>query len=154
MAGRFRLDCSIDSSSSFPQAEITVVYGATEVEPISTVTTREMDLEDNAAMHSGRGLLVGRPVESLEVRIMDDCWGRAIGPLSENEFDDLCRPSGEPGEIVVSGEHVLADYLSGNATAENKFRVDQTTWHRTGDAGYFDHRGRLWLLGTMCRSCR
>ncbi len=87
------------------------------------------------------------PVDSLDVRIMDDCWGRTVGPLSIDEFDALCQPAGEAGEIVVAGEHVLADYLGGDATAENKFRVDQTPWHRTGDAGYFDQRGRLWLLG-------
>lgn len=130
-----------------PQAEIMVVYGSTEAEPISTMSTGEMDREDTAAMSGGRGLLVGCPVESLNVRVMRDCWGRTVGPFSTAEFETLCESAGDAGEIVVSGEHVLDGYLHGQAEEENKFRVDGTLWHRTGDAGYFDHRGRLWLLG-------
>jgi acyl-CoA synthetase (AMP-forming)/AMP-acid ligase II len=30
---------------------------------------------------------------------------------------------------------------------ETKFEVDGERWHRTGDAGYFDASGRLWLVG-------
>jgi acyl-CoA synthetase (AMP-forming)/AMP-acid ligase II len=48
---------------------------------------------------------------------------------------------------VVSGEHVLPGYLHGIGDEETKFRVDGSVWHRTGDAGYLDERGRLWLLG-------
>jgi acyl-CoA synthetase (AMP-forming)/AMP-acid ligase II len=130
-----------------PQAEITVVYGSTEAEPISTVTTREMDSQDTAAVSSGQGLLVGKPVASLDVRIMRDSWGHSIGPLSADEFIRRCQQPGQPGEIVVSGTHVLEGYLNGQSEEETKFRVDETPWHRTGDAGYFDKRGRLWLLG-------
>lgn len=130
-----------------PQAEITVVYGATEAEPISTLSVGEMDVDDKAAVGSGRGLLVGRPVPSLDVRIIHDRWGHSLGRISANEFTTLCRPPTEPGEIVVSGTHVLDGYLRAQGADENKFCVDQTRWHRTGDAGYFDDRGRLWLLG-------
>ncbi len=130
-----------------PQAEITVVYGSTEAEPISTITLSEMDPQDSAAVSSGRGLLVGRPVPSLDVRIIRDRWGNPLGRLSTNEFTNLCRQATEPGEIVVSGTHVLDGYLGMQDSDENKFCVDQTRWHRTGDAGYFDDRGRLWLLG-------
>src|SRR5262249_35984235 len=38
-------------------------------------------------------------------------------------------------------------YLHGTGDEETKFRVDGAVWHRTGDAGYLDERGRLWLLG-------
>lgn len=130
-----------------PHAEITVVYGSTEAEPISTLPTRGLDREDAAAMSSGKGLLVGRPVDSLEVRVMQDRWGETVGPLSSTAFARLCRTPGEAGEIVVSGDHVLDGYLHGQGENENKFQVGQSRWHRTGDAGYFDDRGRLWLLG-------
>jgi acyl-CoA synthetase (AMP-forming)/AMP-acid ligase II len=52
-----------------------------------------------------------------------------------------------PGEIVVAGDHVLPGYLNGQGDAETKFRVDGRVWHRTGDAGRLDARGRVWLLG-------
>ena len=53
----------------------------------------------------------------------------------------------QPGEIVVSGAHVGAGYVGGVGDAETKFRVGEVIWHRTGDAGYLDAHGRLWLLG-------
>jgi acyl-CoA synthetase (AMP-forming)/AMP-acid ligase II len=48
---------------------------------------------------------------------------------------------------VVSGGHVLSGYLHGQGDEETKFRVNGVIWHRTGDAGYLDNSGRLWLLG-------
>ena len=53
----------------------------------------------------------------------------------------------EPGEIVVAGDHVLPGYLNGVGDEETKFRVQGKVWHRTGDAGYLDDAGCLWLLG-------
>jgi olefin beta-lactone synthetase len=130
-----------------PNAQITVVYGSTEAEPISTVGRHNMTPEDVAAMNSGQGLLVGAIVDSLDVRILQDHWGQSLEQLSKDEFEELCCDFGCAGEIVVSGEHVLPGYLHAQADAENKIRVESTVWHRTGDAGYFDDRGRLWLLG-------
>ena len=66
---------------------------------------------------------------------------------SPAEFDHECQPVGEAGEIVVSGEHVLSNYLDQAGDLENKFDVGQSRWHRTGDAGFLDNHGRLWLLG-------
>ena len=75
-----------------------------------------------------------------------------IGPYTSTGFDEACQPAGEPGEIVVNGEHVLSEYLNGCCDEENKFNVAGARWHRTGDAGYLDDRGRLWLLG-RCSAC-
>jgi acyl-CoA synthetase (AMP-forming)/AMP-acid ligase II len=130
-----------------PNSQITVVYGSTEAEPISTVGRQEMTPEDVAAMNSGRGLLVGHTVDSLDVRILQDHWGQPLEHLSVDDFDQMCCETGRAGEIIVAGKHVLSGYLHGQADAENKIHVESTVWHRTGDAGYFDDRGRLWLLG-------
>jgi acyl-CoA synthetase (AMP-forming)/AMP-acid ligase II len=51
------------------------------------------------------------------------------------------------GEVVLTGDHVLKGYLHGKCDRETKFEVDGERWHRTGDAGYFDKEGRLWLVG-------
>jgi acyl-CoA synthetase (AMP-forming)/AMP-acid ligase II len=59
----------------------------------------------------------------------------------------MCQSAGVGGEIVVSGEHVLPGYLYGPSDDENKLQVADVCWHRTGDAGYLDDLGRLWLLG-------
>jgi acyl-CoA synthetase (AMP-forming)/AMP-acid ligase II len=42
---------------------------------------------------------------------------------------------------------VLQGYLNGAGDAETKFRVDEAVWHRTGDLGWLDQQGRLWLMG-------
>jgi acyl-coenzyme A synthetase/AMP-(fatty) acid ligase len=130
-----------------PVAEVTAVYGSTEAEPIALLVPCALDATDRQEMDRGRGLPAGLPVASIQVRILHDQWGKPVGPYTEATFAAACLPSGEAGEIVVSGPHVLAGYLHGHGNGENKFTVDGSPWHRTGDAGYLDKRGRLWLLG-------
>ena len=38
-------------------------------------------------------------------------------------------------------------YLGGEGDLEHKIHVGPDTWHRTGDAGWLDVSGRLWLGG-------
>ncbi len=130
-----------------PQAEVVAVYGSTEAEPIAHVERRAITPEDFAAMLAGRGLLAGPPAAEIQLRILRDQWGRPVGPFTASEFAAACVVAGEPGEIVVSGEHVLTTYLHGHGDEEAKFAVEGRRWHRTGDAGYLDAQGRLWLLG-------
>ncbi len=136
---------------TLPNATVTAVYGSTEAEPIAHVSLDEIGAEDVAAMTGGAGLLAGAVVSAAQVRIVPDTVGDPIGPFGEAAFDALCLAAGEPGEIVVSGPHVLPGYWQGHGDEETKFRVavgdSEIVWHRTGDAGYFDARGRLWLLG-------
>jgi olefin beta-lactone synthetase len=130
-----------------PNAEVVALYGSTEAEPIAHVSRREVTAEDLAAMVGGKGLLAGVPVKEIRLRILRDQWGTPVGPYTAATFAETCCGPGEPGEIVVHGDHVLHGYLHGTGDEETKFRVDGAVWHRTGDAGYLDERGRLWLLG-------
>lgn len=130
-----------------PAAEGVAVYGSTEAEPIAHVAAHEMTAADLDAMRSGRGLLAGAPVPEVQVRVVRDRWGEVRGAVSEAEFEAETLGPGTAGEIVVTGEHVLKGYLGGVGDEETKFRVDGEVWHRTGDAGMWDERGRLWLLG-------
>ena len=52
-----------------------------------------------------------------------------------------------PAKSSFRGDHVLSGYLDGVGNSDTKIAVGDRVWHRTGDAGYFDSRGRLWLLG-------
>ncbi|HEX8234847.1 MAG TPA: AMP-binding protein [Abditibacteriaceae bacterium] len=130
-----------------PQAEIVAVYGSTEAEPIAHLSLEEIALEDHVAMRNGKGLLAGVPVAEIQLHIMPDRWGTQSGPFTKEEFNGLSMPVNATGEIVVSGAHVVQGYLHGQHEEETKFHVDDTVWHRTGDAGYLDERGRLWLVG-------
>ncbi len=59
-------------------------------------------------------------------------------------------PPSEIGEILVSGEHVNQGYFEDpRSDAANKLREDGVVWHRTGDTGYLDERGRVWLVGRV-----
>jgi acyl-CoA synthetase (AMP-forming)/AMP-acid ligase II len=130
-----------------PRAEITALYGSTEAEPIAEVAYSQIQPADFVAMIGGRGLLAGRPVPQIRLAVIQDKWGAPIGPFTTSEFESQRMPAGEGGEIVVSGGHVLPGYLHGRGDSETKFDVAGVRWHRTGDAGYYDESGRLWLLG-------
>lgn len=130
-----------------PQAEVTAVYGSTEAEPIAHLDASEITADDLAAMRAGHGLLAGTIESRIRLRILRDRWGRVRGETTETDLANEAVPAGETGEIVVTGAHVLKGYLGGLGDEETKFRVEGETWHRTGDAGCLDERGRLWLHG-------
>jgi olefin beta-lactone synthetase len=132
---------------TFPDAEITAVYGSTEAEPMAEISLSGVSPADFAAMERGDGLLAGAPVSSVALCILRNQWGQPISPLNDAEFRSLCLPPEEVGEIVVSGAHVLPGYLHGAGDSETKFDVNGYRWHRTGDLGRIDSQGRLWLLG-------
>ncbi|SFI77795.1 Acyl-CoA synthetase (AMP-forming)/AMP-acid ligase II [Bosea sp. OK403] len=111
-------------SAKIPEAEIVAVYGSTEAEPIAHLHHRDIDHDDWSAMKSGAGLLAGRPVDSIQVAILDD-------------------------EIVVTGDHVNKGYLDPADDASTKLERAGLTWHRTGDSGRIDAEGRLWLGGRL-----
>lgn len=127
----------------FPNAEIRVVYGSTEAEPISDINIDT--LLSDWALHEGH--LVGHPADAATVRIVT-----ADIPLnSEADVIAANLEAGQEGEILVSGTHVLRRYVDNpEATRESKIaRPDGTVWHRTGDTGFFDAKGRLWLTGRL-----
>jgi len=130
-----------------PEARITAVYGSTEAEPMAEIAFNNISADDFTRMTAGRGLLAGVPVSTLQLRVIRDQWGKPIPTLTPGAFDSMCSPQNEVGEIVVSGAHVLSGYLGGVGDEETKFDVSGSRWHRTGDLGYFDEQGRLWLLG-------
>jgi len=86
----------------------------------------------------GRGLCVGRPFKGVELRIAKLQEGAA------DSFEELA--TGEIGEILVRSPHLSAGYLDDPAS-DRKNKIDG--WHRLGDAGYLDERGRLWVVGRV-----
>jgi acyl-CoA synthetase (AMP-forming)/AMP-acid ligase II len=123
--------------------EIHTPYGATEALPVASIEAREV-LHDTAALtQAGRGTCVGTPFEKVRVRII----ARVDGPIPEiTAAREL--PVGEIGEIIVSGPQVTREYFRRpDGTALAKIADGETFWHRMGDVGYFDERGRLWFCG-------
>lgn len=134
-------------AAAAPNAAIIAVYGSTEAEPIAKIDRAQMTADDRAAMGRGAGLLAGPPVSSIRLLIVPDRWGSPVGPLEAGALERMALAPGAAGEIVVSGDHVLRGYLDGEGDTETKIHKGDRVWHRTGDAGYLDSAGRLWLLG-------
>jgi acyl-CoA synthetase (AMP-forming)/AMP-acid ligase II len=130
-----------------PQAAVTAIYGSTEAEPIAHIDLPEITTPDHAAISSGGGLPAGRIVPHVRLAVLPDRFGSPIGPFTQGEFAALHLPAGRTGEIVVTGDHVVKSYLGSGSNGKAKFAVGNRVWHRTGDAGYLDENGRLWLMG-------
>jgi acyl-CoA synthetase (AMP-forming)/AMP-acid ligase II len=116
-------------------ADVRTPYGMTEVLPVTEVTVREIDEAGD-----GDGVLVGRPLSGVDVRISAvDQDGRATGPLTDE--------AGVLGEVVVRAAHKKDRYDRLWATERASSR--DPGWHRTGDVGRLDAEGRLWIGGRL-----
>ncbi|MCH8552400.1 MAG: AMP-binding protein [Natronospirillum sp.] len=132
-----------------PRCGVTAVYGSTEAEPIAELPAAELDEKALTGPELGHGLPAGRPIESVQLRILQDAESSPPFRLTETELEAHCVDAGEVGEITVAGAHVLGGYLDGEGDEQAKLEVDGVRWHRTGDAGYLDATGRLWLVGRV-----
>ncbi len=95
-------------------------YGATEVAPVIALNVPE----------TNRPASVGHPLPNLKVTI-------------RSEDDDVC-PVGEIGEVCVEGASVMLGYLSDPDATARKLRDGVL---HTGDKGFFDSEGYLYLAG-------
>jgi acyl-CoA synthetase (AMP-forming)/AMP-acid ligase II len=130
-----------------PRAEIVAVYGSTEAEPIAHLRAATISSADRRAMRSGAGVLAGRPAPTARVRII-----AVHGAIGRPAIDALAPNA--VGEIIVAGPHVVRGYLAGRGDGATKIHDGETVWHRTGDLGYFDDAGRLWLRGRVSAAIR
>lgn len=124
-------------------AEIHTPYGATESLPIVNIEAREIIGETAQASLKGAGTCVGRSLPGIDVKIMK-MSDSEIGHFSE----ELLLPEGEIGEIIVKGPVVTKAYQNNpQETLKAKMYDGDTIWHRMGDVGYLDEKGRLWFCG-------
>jgi olefin beta-lactone synthetase len=128
----------------FRDSIIEIVYGSTEAEPISHIFAGELIGREKELSH---GLPVGKIYFKAAVKIIS-IRDERIPSCSPDEFAALQLPPGEIGEIIVSGDHVLKKYFENDeAFARNKIIVDGRIWHRTGDSGFLNDTGDLFLTG-------
>lgn len=130
-----------------PNATPHTPYGMTECLLVTDVTLAGVR---DAAGAPDAGVCVGSPIGSNRVLVSAlDRDGRATG-----------TPTAEPGvlgEIVISAPHLKDHYdrlwLSDQEAMRDTVGLDPSLpaarWHRTGDVGHLDARGRLWIEGRM-----
>jgi acyl-CoA synthetase (AMP-forming)/AMP-acid ligase II len=105
-------------------ARLVTGYGSTEAGGFVTYSSPDDDLQTLARA-------AGRAVPPTELRIVDE------------ERRRLCI--GEPGEIALRGPSLMRGYWNNpRATCEV---VDEDGWYYTGDVGWLDERGGLYIVG-------
>lgn len=113
-----------------PSGECRSVYSMTEALPIAAIAARDALGDAHAVTERGGGACLGRILPGIEVAILD--FGVGGGTPVE---------SGELGEICIKGARVALS----EARAAGP-------WTRTGDVGWMDRQGRLWLVGSVRRT--
>ena len=127
-----------------PHADICVLYGSTEVEPIARIEGNEL-LRDR----SGKGMNVGSILEDLEYKFIK--IHQANVEFGRSGWGEWEVENGRIGELILSGPHVCREYYN-NTEAARMTKIKETNgkvWHRTGDVGYLDEKGRLRILGRI-----
>jgi acyl-CoA synthetase (AMP-forming)/AMP-acid ligase II len=129
-----------------PNAEVFSNYGATEALPSTEMGGQEALAETLPMTAQGAGICVGRPFTGVELRIVKMSDG-----VVEHIDQTVELSDGEIGEILIKSPHVSPGYLDDpESTRKNKiFGPNGEIWHRIGDAGYLDAKGRLWYCGRV-----
>ncbi|MED5373171.1 MAG: fatty acid CoA ligase family protein [Myxococcota bacterium] len=126
-------------------AEVHTPYGATESLPVATIASDEILEETGGRAAQGEGTCVGSVDPSVTVAIIP-ITDAAIEAWREEER----LGAGQIGEICVKGPQVSAAYFQredANQVAKIPDPDGGGFWHRMGDVGYLDGRGRLWFCG-------
>lgn len=135
----------------FPNAQVKLLYGCCEAEPITMYDLSWVTEEQKKAMCMGQGLLGGKITEGMCVKIIRNEPYVNFPNMTKSQFQKMCVEDC-PGEIVVSGKYVVNSYLDGEGDTQNKIQADDIVWHRTGDLGQIKEDGLLYLYGRS-REC-
>jgi long-chain acyl-CoA synthetase len=112
------------AAEAFPTAEFVHVYGMTEASPLVTGLRNEQDLLDVDRSRSCGQSLIG-----VQVKIIDEA-GKEM-------------PVGEVGELAASGPNIMKGYWR---KPEQTAEVLRDGWYRSGDMGYMDDEGFVFLV--------
>jgi len=110
---------------SFPQINLTISYGMTETCGAVSVVSG-MELLDKPQ-------LAGRILPSTQVKIVEQNGREAA--------------IGSQGEIFIRGAMVMRAYCSGKSDYSSG--ILENGWLKTGDRGYVDSAGNLYITGRM-----
>jgi acyl-CoA synthetase (AMP-forming)/AMP-acid ligase II len=110
---------------AFPSASFTQAYGMTELAPVATLLSP-------ADHEHGHLRSAGRAAPHAEIGVVGPDGGRL--------------PPGQAGEIIVRGGHVMLGYWNKPEETSNAVRDG---WMHTGDAGYLDEQGYLYVVDRL-----
>ncbi|MBJ6371024.1 long-chain-fatty-acid--CoA ligase [Sedimentitalea arenosa] len=111
----------------FPNARFVQAFGQTELSPVATILGAEYHVLDGP--NAGKLRSAGRATRVCEIRILDDTGAEL--------------PTGEVGEIAVKGPITMLGYWNRPEVTAATLRDG---WVHTGDAGYMDADGFVFLM--------
>ena len=112
---------------TFPNAGFVQGYGQTELSPLATALGAEHHTQ--AGLKAGKLKSAGQAVACAEIKIIDESGKTLL--------------YGEIGEIIVKGPQAMIGYW--NKPEETKASL-RKGWIHTGDAGYMDEEGFVYLV--------
>ncbi|KAG8494881.1 hypothetical protein CXB51_012500 [Gossypium anomalum] len=124
-----------DATRLFPRAKLLSAYETcssltftTLFEPMleASGTSLQMLAVTNSSLVKARGVCVGKPAPHVEIKICVD-------------------GSSNVGRILTRGPHVMLRYW--DQILEKASNSVEETWLDTGDIGFIDDHGNLWLVG-------
>jgi fatty-acyl-CoA synthase len=110
----------------YRNAAVMNLYGLSETS--GAVVMSPWDSDFDSTVHS-----IGKPMGGVEIKVVD--------------VKGVQLPTGEIGEILFRGEMVAAGYFRQYEDTKSAFDTDG--WVHTGDLGYLDERGYIYLKGRL-----
>ena len=139
------------SEERSPRGGFRLVYGATEGFPLCQAHASTI-IETHPKTESGMGFCLGEPVEGIMIRILSfEDYYEQFDPSIASEVSGY--GPGSIGEISAMGPAVYSSLIGqdeiefGGPKTTAHDSLDGTNWHRTGDLGYLDQHGRVWIVG-------
>ncbi|XP_024386673.1 2-succinylbenzoate--CoA ligase, chloroplastic/peroxisomal isoform X3 [Physcomitrium patens] len=123
----------------FPNAELFSAYGMTEA--CSSMSFIPVDEQDSTGQLGG--VCVGKAAPHVELRI-----GQPVTEQKSIDSHENSSPESvlfREGQVFTRGPHVMEYYWGLPSETANVLSADG--WLATGDVGWMDEAGRLWLLG-------
>ena len=115
-------------------------YGTTEVAPVASCNLPDTINQADWHVHVSNKIgSVGLPLPGSAFRIVDP-----------NSLEEL--PLGQSGMIAIGGPQVMKGYLNDPEKTHQVLMTDElTTWYLTGDKGYLDDEGYLYIVDRYSR---
>jgi acyl-[acyl-carrier-protein]-phospholipid O-acyltransferase / long-chain-fatty-acid--[acyl-carrier-protein] ligase len=110
-------------------------YGTTELSPVAAVNvppSRAKTSDPKAGLRDGS---VGKPIPGVSARVVS---------LEDGKVVD----TGVSGMIQISGPNVMQGYMN---QPELTAKVMKESWYETGDVGYIDSDGFIFITGRQSR---